>query len=229
MKNNAVKNLVWVIVALSPLLVLTAIWSTLPAIVPTHFGLHGPDQYRPKSSLYFVSGFVSAITVGVYFLLQNIHKLDPKRQSATLLPIFNKMAIGLVLFMAALNTLVVLMSVGNFHLERFMVPLIGLLFAFLGYVMKDTPPNYFAGIKLPWTLHSDYNWKKTHTLTGNLWMLVGGGMAIPALFLPDYIMAPILVGCLAVVTIIPIIYSYRLYRKEKANPNIAAEDPDYNK
>jgi hypothetical protein len=60
-------------------------------------------------------------------------------------------------------------------------------------------------------------------------MLVGGGMAIPALFLPDYIMAPILVGCLAVVTIIPIIYSYRLYRKEKANPNIAAEDPDYNK
>ena len=60
----------------------------------------------------------------------------------------------------------------------------GLLFAFMGNLMHNIKPNYFAGVRTPWTLEDPDTWRATHRLAGKLWF--GGGIfvTIAVLVLP---------------------------------------------
>ena len=59
---------------------------------------------------------------------------------------------------------------------RFILAGTGLLIAVVGKYIYNIKPNYFAGIRLPWTLNNDENWRKTHLLGGKL--IIGGGLLI---------------------------------------------------
>ena len=68
-----------------------------------------------------------------------------------------------------------------------------------------------VGIKLPWTLQSEENWTRTHRLSGFLWVLCGFVM-IPLSLLRLW--SGWLFGALlAVMVLIPTVYSYALHRK----------------
>jgi len=96
-----------------------------------------------------------------------------------------------------------------------MLSLSGLLFAIMGNYMSTIKPNYFAGIRLPWTLENADNWKKTHALAGRIWF--GGGLllAIICLFLPPAVAFVAFFISLTLMILIPCIYSYNLYKKQK--------------
>ncbi len=51
--------------------------------------------------------------------------------------------------------------------------LVGGLFVVLGSVMGKIRPNWFVGIRTPWTLSSKLSWTKTHRLGGRLFVLMG--------------------------------------------------------
>ena len=65
------------------------------------------------------------------------------------------------------------------------------------------------GIKLPWTLNSDENWRRTHRLGGICFIIVGFSLIL-SVFLKSEILflVPLFLGA-----IIPAIYSYYLYTK----------------
>ena len=67
------------------------------------------------------------------------------------------------------------------------------------------------GIKLPWTLNSEDNWKKTHRLAGFVWV-IGGVITIVSAFLP--VGRWLFMAVLAGIILIPVAYSYLYYRKE---------------
>ena len=77
------------------------------------------------------------------------------------------------------------------------------------------PRNYFVGVRLPWTLEDDENWKATNGLAGKI-MMLGGMTALPlVLLLPDPA-AEIALGVLiAAVVIVPAVFSYRFFRRTK--------------
>jgi uncharacterized membrane protein len=50
---------------------------------------------------------------------------------------------------------------------------LALLFILMGNYMAKTRPNFFAGIRTPWTLSSDFSWEKTHRLGGRLLVATG--------------------------------------------------------
>lgn len=136
-------------------------------------------------------------------------------------PVFDKIAMGMVVFMAALGFVTIHMSLGStVAVGKLMPSLIGLLFAFLGNLMHNVKPNYFVGVRLPWTLNSDQNWRKTHQLTGKLWFAGGVLLAVLGLFLPVEPGTYVMMIILAVLVLIPIFYSYSLYRKEQGNITI---------
>jgi hypothetical protein len=71
------------IVMAIPWIYLTIVWNDLPATIPTHFGLSGkPDAFGPKDQIILLPAVFSALAIGIYFLLRNIHKIDPKRKYA---------------------------------------------------------------------------------------------------------------------------------------------------
>jgi uncharacterized membrane protein len=209
-------NSVAILIALVPIIYLATIWQSLPQTVPVHFNAEmKPDRMGDKSELWLVAGLMTGASILVYFLLTNVHKIDPKRkgqpQSGAA---FQKLGIGIVVFISALGVLILQAAKGNTVLHNFLFPLLGLLFAFIGNYMVSIKPNYFAGFRLPWTLSNDENWRKTHQLGGRLWFAGGMLIAVGCLFLPGTIAFPFFLGLVFLMIIIPAVYSYRLFKKQ---------------
>ena len=95
-----------------------------------------------------------------------------------------------------------------------MLPM-GILFAVIGNYMPKTRMNYTIGIKVYWTYTSEENWNATHRYAGKVWVMGGILIALCALLPHRLAVAVMLLGFLALV-ILPIRYSYRFYKKEKA-------------
>ena len=95
-----------------------------------------------------------------------------------------------------------------------MIPM-GLLFMGIGNYMPKTRMNATMGIKIKWTYSSEANWNATHRMAGKVWF-IGGVVMILAAFLPDRIAIGAMLGCIAVMILVPTVYSYRFYKQEKA-------------
>ena len=73
----------------------------------------------------------------------------------------------MVVFLTVLNLVIIYTTVHKgLNVQKLLLPVISLLFAFLGNVMHNIKPNYFAGVRTPWTLESPATWKATHLLDG---------------------------------------------------------------
>lgn len=214
--NNKLKHTVMTAIAVSPLVYLATIWQTVPARVPVHFDTHGPDKWDSRGALWMISGMLAGVSMLVYLLLHNMKRVDPKRMGAADSAVYGKMAGGIVVFIAALNFVALQMSARNAPLTDMVMLLLGLLFAFMGNLMHNIKPNYFAGIRLPWTLASDNNWRLTHRLAGKLWF--GGGivLAVLALALQPDVVAMLMPFLLGIMVAVPVVYSFFLYRQEKS-------------
>lgn len=210
--------LIWP-VFIAPLAYLAFVWSKLPATVPLHFGLNGqPDRYGNKSELFLPVGIMVVVSIGVYYLLNNLHRIDPKKSyTEENRGRMQRFALGLTLFMSALGCFIVQSAVdGKINMSgNYMVVLIGLLFTFLGNYMYTIKPNYFAGFRLPWTLHDNENWRLTHKLAGVLWFAGGLLIALLALVLPAKFAMGAFITITLIITLIPAVYSYRQYANKK--------------
>lgn len=87
---------------------------------------------------------------------------------------------------------------------------IGFLLILIGNYLPKCKQNYSVGIKLPWTLHDEENWNKTHHLAGFVW-IAGGLLLIINAFVTSVIF---LVFVFLAVVFIPIIHSLVLYKKK---------------
>ena len=91
--------------------------------------------------------------------------------------------------------------------------LVGGLLVVLGNLLGKVRPNWFVGIKTPWTLSSRRSWVKTHRMAGWTFVLLGLafvclGLANPAWALPALVAAT--VGSLLWL----VVYSYLVWRSD---------------
>ncbi|RYG28680.1 MAG: SdpI family protein, partial [Chitinophagaceae bacterium] len=172
-----------------------------------------PDKMGNKSELWLVTGIMTAVSLFVYFLLRNLHRIDPKRKDAPQSSGFHKLALGMVVFVSALSILIITSAKDGTVMKNLIFPLLGLMFAFIGNYMINIKPNYFAGFRLPWTLSSDENWRRTHQLGGKIWFAGGLLIAIVSLFLQGSQAVVFFISVMAGMVIIPLIYSYRFFKK----------------
>jgi len=88
----------------------------------------------------------------------------------------------------------------------------------LGNYLQSVKPNYFIGIRTPWTLENEETWKKVHRLGGKLW-LVGGLITIFIAFIAknNSLLAITFGTVTAIISIVPILYSYIEFRKIHKN------------
>ena len=91
---------------------------------------------------------------------------------------------------------------------------VGLLLTAMGNYLPKCPPNYTVGLRLPWTLADEDNWKKTHRLGGYV-MMAGGLLLTVTALTPWKAAAAVLVPAMV---LIPCGYSFYLYKKSKKRP-----------
>lgn len=219
MKNNQSLNIIIIIAALGmPLVYLASVYSYLPDIVPIHFNLEGKaDGFGEKSTLIFTTILLDVVALISYFLLKYLPQIDPKK-SAGQSPVFmNKIGLILVVFMGILNMIILQSAVNtSFNGTKYILPLLGTLFAFMGNYMHTIKPNYFAGFRTPWALEDPDNWRATHLLAGKLWVIGGFTCMIISLLAPVKIGWIIFFLTTAIISIVPFIFSYRYFKKHQS-------------
>jgi uncharacterized membrane protein len=212
------KRIVWLIMIV-PLIYLAIVWDKLPERIAMHFDIHGnPDQYNSKNEFLFFIGIMLVASVVAYLLLTNIWRIDPKKYAAENKDRLQKIGFAVVTFFSAVECIVIYTSLrGSLKLDlRLLFALIGLFWAVIANYMNNLRPNYFAGFRLPWTLESEENWRRTHHLASKLWF--AGGLLITAIciFASTTFSIISIFSILTIVTVIPIVYSYLFYKKHKS-------------
>ena len=209
------------VVWLLPAVYLFFIYSSLPQTVPMHYGLNGKvNRYGDKSELLTLQWIMLGVPVLVYLLLKFLPVIDPKKQIKYGESTFQKLAFGLVVFLTALNIVILFSTAHNgFKIDKLIFPLIGLMFVFLGNIMNSIKPNYFAGIRTPWTLENEDNWRATHRLASRIWFTGGIILTILMLFLSPEAGTIVFTTCVLIMAFVPIIYSYVYFIKHQFKQN----------
>lgn len=209
MKHEKKRLILTTVICLLPIMAGLVLYSRLPERVPTHFDFSGtPDGWSSRPFAVFgLPCLLAALNVFLYACLNR----DPKRANMSgalktvsqwSLPVLSVLCYGLTLTAA----------LGYPSRIEIVVPLLtGILLLVIGNYLPKTKQSYTMGIKLPWTLQSEENWTRTHRLSGFLWVLCGLVM-IPLSLLRLW--SGWLSGVLlAVMVLIPAVYSYALHRK----------------
>lgn len=216
--KNPLRHLLVIIVSLLPLAYLAMQWSAMPETVATHFGIDGkPDAYGSKKFILGLSIFMSVINFIVYLVVINAHKLDKKRTKGIKPANFDTIAVATVIFMAIINLGIIINSryPDAVLVDKVLLPVIGLFFVFLGNLMYNIKPNRFVGVRIPWTLNDDDNWKHTHRVASKLFFVAGLLITLVALGYETKIAMIFFSIIVLVITIATVLYSYLFYRKNK--------------
>ena len=206
------KEIPFLAIALIPFAYLIYIWNRLPEKVPMHWNGAGEiDRYGDKKELLVMLFMLVGIT---YFVFLIIPSIDPKQKLQNMGNKLNNLRMILTLFMSGLAVFILYSVLQKSSNPGFVFAIIGLLFAFLGNYFKTIKPNYFIGIRTPWTLENEEVWKKTHLMGGKLWFIGGLLMAL-TFVLPNEMQLYTFLGITAVISIVPIVYSYLEFKKIK--------------
>lgn len=181
-------------------------YKKMPETIPTHWGINNEiDDYSTKFSAFIKTPiFLILINIFSCFMLDN----DPKNINKNkLIILIGKATVPLVLLITFMIS--VFYGLGKEINVMVIISLfVGFLLIVMGNYLPKTKRNYTVGIKLPWTLNSDENWRKTHRLGGYTFIL-GGLFFLLSPFVGNQYLILITI---AVIFFIPMIYSFYLYK-----------------
>jgi uncharacterized membrane protein len=200
-----------------PFIYLSTFYSGLPATIPTHFNIKGEaDGFGSKDMAFFGPVFIGIVSLFTYLLMINIKKIDPKRYEHNNDSYFKAFGLIIVAFMSALNMVILTKTqYPGIALDKFLLPLLGLLFAVMGFYFPKLSQNYFAGFKLPWTLSSEANWTATHLYASKLWIYGGIAQMILGFVLPGMWSFIVFFVIMIPMVVAPIVFSYRMFTSGK--------------
>jgi uncharacterized membrane protein len=194
-----------------------SIWAypRLPDSVPTHWNMRGQaDDYSSRLVA------VLSVPLGLLVLMavfQILPRIDPKgRNYLKFQDTYWTLVNGVLGLGLGLHAMVLAVGMGaGVNVRQALGIGFGLLFMLIGNYLGRLEPNWFMGIRTPWTLSSETVWRKTHRTAA--WLFVAGGVVVVLMG----ILRPagpmrVLAITLAVAAGVPVVQSYVLWRREKS-------------
>ena len=201
------------LLALLPLLLVAVFYSRLPDQVPMHWGFDGEiNRYGSKNELWLIGALGPLFAL----LFQFLPRLDPKRRNyEKFQTYYEAFSLVLVAFIAVMMGVALLESFrpGSLSMGRVVSALVGLLFLFVGNLMGKVKPNFFMGIRNPWTISDPDVWNRAHRLGGGLFFLTGLVTVVSAILLPEPVTFAVLMAGTLLTALIPTVMSYFWYKK----------------
>jgi uncharacterized membrane protein len=205
-------------VAIVLVLILTAVitlvaYPVMPDVVASHWNAAGElNGTMPK---FWGLLLIPLLMLAFCALFAVLPRIDPLRENYQK---FQNYYEGFVLifsvFFLIVQLQIILWGLGIPVSPNLVMPLlIGGLFIYLGFLLEHAEPNWFVGIRTPWTLSSPSVWRKTHDLGGNLFKLAGfvsmfGVLAGVYAWL--FVLVPVIAAAL-----VTVVFSYTEFRKER--------------
>jgi uncharacterized membrane protein len=100
-------------------------------------------------------------------------------------------------------------------MERVAPAIVGLQFVILGNALPRARPNWWFGIRTPWTLSNDRVWARTHRVAG--YLLAGAGiLLLVAAALPRAWTFALGVAAVIAAGFSSLVYSYFAWKQESS-------------
>jgi immunity protein, SdpI family len=190
-----------------------AAYPRLPERVPIHWGINGePDRWGSRFEGAMLFPFVM---FGAWLLLRFLPRIDPRAPNyAKMQSTYDFMINAVLTLLLLVHAMVLAAGLGYaVPVGRITPVLIGALFVTLGNVLPRARPNWWFGIRTPWTLSSDRVWARTHRVGGYA-MTAAGIVILAGAALPGIWPFAVFIVSAAVAAIFPIVYSYLAWRQE---------------
>lgn len=149
-----------------------ALFPVLPERMPTHWDVHGQvDGWMGRLGAMAV--FFS-LSLSQYLLLWAIPYLDPKGKIAVHQKAYNaiRLTVQLLLLLVFAAVMAAALDV-HLSVPQLCFGATSIMLVILGNYMGKIRPNYFMGIRTPWTLEDPMVWQKTHRVGGPVFILAG--------------------------------------------------------
>jgi uncharacterized membrane protein len=202
----------WLIVA-AMFVAAALLWPYAPDSFPVGFGVNGePNRYSSK-----VEGLLAIplVTLGVLLLLKLLPKIDPRRApSAEFETAYNVAILAIEAFLALLYAAILATVFGlGLNITSVVVILVGILLVAIGTLLDKFRPNWFIGIRTPWTLSSEHAWVATHRAGRPVFIAMGVVLVLAGLIqTPWALYTAISLSVLGVAGLIA--YSYVAWRQD---------------
>jgi uncharacterized membrane protein len=193
-----------------------SLWAApnLPEMVPSHWNAAGQiNGYAPRAQAVWM---LPLMTLLVGLLLLFLPRIDPLRKNVEQFrPAYHWIIVTLAAFLLYMHIQTLLAGLGiAFNMTYTIIPAETVLMVVMGFVTERARPNWFIGIRTPWTLSSPTVWEKTHRL-GGLTFKIAGVLSLIGLFFPNEAGLYFSLVPLTIAVLIPTIYSYLLYQAEQ--------------
>jgi len=202
-----------------PVLIIAAVaasifyYPQLPASMPTHWSASGePNGY---SSRLWGAWMLPLIMASVWLILRAIPHIDPRKANYEKFSgMYDALVILILAFMLLIHVVVLIAATGTpIRMDRIILPSVGVFMAIMGLLLPKAHPNWFVGIRTPWTLTSDLSWERTHKVGGRLFVILGLLMVVSTFLMPE-IAIWILVATALAITIFLFAYSYQVWKED---------------
>ncbi|AIK36825.1 hypothetical protein BG07_3009 [Bacillus pseudomycoides] len=207
------KHLFAIILILTTCLIWAISWPYLPDTIATHWSDGTADGFSSK-----LTGMMSmvGIMIGCYVFLNVLQKIDPKKEN------YEKFSKALMMIN---NSLLVVLFIGNIDIitnglgyklfiNRVPELLVGILFLIIGNYLPQCKPNFFVGMRNPWTLSNEEVWRKTHRFSGKVFVALGLMMMV-SIVVPAEWRSYMMLTMILIAVVLTNGYSYILYKKEQ--------------
>lgn len=187
--------------------------SRLPDIIASHFNYAGEQDDSMSKGRFWL--MYAAIGVALPSMLPFLRRIDPRKANYSRFEgYFTLIRWVLSLFLHGVFLLVIHANLDR-DLPHMQILLggLGLLWVLIGNRMGQLKSNFFIGIKTPWALSDESNWRLTHRLGARLWVAAGLIMFVCAWIVPVIGIVYVVLGCVLISAIIPVVYSYMLYAR----------------
>ena len=201
------------VLALS-LVVSAMAYTSLPDRIPVHWNLAGDvDRYGSRFEAAFILPFLGFV---LWLAMRALPRVDPLRAN------YAKFQSTYDLIVNTSVTLLVLMHLAligaalglPIPVTRAFAAIVGVAIVILGNVLPRARPNWWFGIRTPWTLSNERVWTRSHRVGGYLFVAAGIVWIVSA-FLPSGAATHVfLLASLVTAALGSLVYSYFAWRQE---------------
>jgi uncharacterized membrane protein len=193
----------------------------VPERLPVHWNLAGEvDRWGGRFEGLLLLPLIAA---GVYLLLLLVPRIDPGRENyASFRRPWLVIRWVMLAILAGTHGLMIASALrgddaasasASVAMMRWIPALVGASFVVIGNLLGKIRPNWFVGIRTPWTLSSKRSWARTHRVGG--WVFIALGLLI---VVGAFVRHPWLWGGIAAVGLVAVVglvvYSWRVWRDD---------------
>ncbi len=193
----------------------------LPEEIAIHWGINGnADGFMSPFAVFIVLPLIMLVVHWICMLIST-HVDKNAEQNRKIMNItfwiipFISLAVCGSIFFSALGY--------GVNMSSFVYVVLGIAFIVIGNYMPKTVRNRTMGIKIKWTLANDENWNATHRFAGKIYVIVGI-LSLLAIPLPTVALPFVLIAVILLCVVLPVIYSYRFYKKQLSDGKATKED-----